>query len=55
MLGDTNAPDEDHWYYRLAEETRPEGWEFFRQPGGLLLGVATTPRARSASQSRTVT
>jgi len=36
MIGDTNAPDEDHWYYKLAEEDRPEGWKFFRQPGGLL-------------------
>jgi hypothetical protein len=36
MLGDTNAPDEDHWYYRLAEEDRPQGWTFFRQPGGLI-------------------
>ena len=35
MFGDTNACDEDHWYYRLAEEDRPEGWSFYRQPGGL--------------------
>lgn len=36
MFGDTNAPDEDHWYYEMAEETPMEDWEFFRQPGGLL-------------------
>ena len=36
MIGDTNAPDEDHWYYKLAEEERPEGWAFFRQPGGVI-------------------
>ena len=35
MIGDTNAPDNDHWYYKLAEETKPEGWAFFRQPGGV--------------------
>ncbi len=35
MLGDTNSPDEDHWLYRLAEEDRPKGWEFFVQPGGV--------------------
>ncbi|APW38450.1 TerL [Rhodoferax koreense] len=35
MFGDTNAPDNDHWYYRLAEEVRPEGWVFLKQPGGL--------------------
>lgn len=36
MLGDTNAPDDVHWYYRLAEEVRPSEWSFFRQPGGVL-------------------
>ncbi len=44
MIGDTNAPDEDHWYYELAEEDKPEGWSFFRQPGGLIRmgkGIAT--------------
>lgn len=35
MIGDTNAPDEDHWYYSLAEEVRPEGWRFHTQPGGV--------------------
>lgn len=37
MIGDTNAPDDDHWYYKLAEEVRPKGWNFHRQPGGLLI------------------
>lgn len=36
MIGDTNAPDDDHWYYDLAEQQQPDGWEFFRQPGGLI-------------------
>jgi hypothetical protein len=36
MVGDTNAPDDDHWYYKLAEEIKPDGWEFFTQPGGLI-------------------
>lgn len=35
MFGDTNACDTDHWYYRMAEEIRPEGWKFLRQPGGV--------------------
>jgi hypothetical protein len=35
MIGDTNAPDEDHWYYRLAEESRPKDWRFHKQPGGV--------------------
>lgn len=36
MLGDYNSPDEDHWLYTLAEETKPDNWEFFVQPGGLM-------------------
>ncbi len=35
MIGDTNSPDEDHWLYEMAETTKPKGWEFFSQPGGL--------------------
>jgi len=36
MIGDYNAPDEDHWIYKMAEITKPKGWKFFKQPGGLL-------------------
>lgn len=36
MIGDTNAPDDDHWYYNLAEEVKPKNWRFHRQPGGLI-------------------
>lgn len=36
MLGDTNAPDDIHWYYKLAEETKPKDWRFFKQPGGVI-------------------
>lgn len=39
LIMDTNPPDEDHWWFKLAEETAPEdrpGWSFFRQPGGLV-------------------
>lgn len=35
MVGDTNAPDEDHWYYKMAEEEKPSDWAFHRQPGGV--------------------
>lgn len=35
IIGDTNAPDTDHWYYTKAEEERPAGWTFLRQPGGV--------------------
>jgi len=36
MLGDCNAPDEDHWLYVLAEESKPDGWDIFKQPGGVM-------------------
>jgi len=36
MVGDTNAPDIDHWIYEMAEEERPPGWIFYTQPGGVL-------------------
>jgi hypothetical protein len=35
IIMSTNPPDSDHWWYRLAEDERPAGFEFFRQPGGL--------------------
>ncbi len=35
IILDTNPPDDEHWYYKFAEEETPQGWEFFRQPGGL--------------------
>lgn len=35
IIMDTNAPDTEHWWYKLAEEQRPSGWAFFRQPSGL--------------------
>jgi len=38
IMGDTNSMDEDHWLYTIAEEDRPESWEFFRQPGGVTQG-----------------
>lgn len=36
MVGDTNAPDDDHWYYQLAEGKPEDGWTFYRQPGAVL-------------------
>lgn len=35
VIMDTNPPDDDSWWYRLAEEDRPDNYRFFRQPGGL--------------------
>lgn len=36
VIMDTNPPDDDHWYYKLAEKDSPPEWRFFKQPGGLV-------------------
>ncbi len=33
---DTNPPDDDHWWYTLAEKDRPEGYSFYDQPPALV-------------------
>lgn len=35
IVGDTNAPDEDHWYAQ-REQDPPVGWRFFTQPGAVI-------------------
>lgn len=34
IMLDTNPCDDQSWIYTMAEETRPKGWEFFKQPSG---------------------
>lgn len=36
LIMDTNSPDDSHWWHELSEEAKPEGWEFFTQPAGLI-------------------
>lgn len=38
VVGDTNAPDEDHWYAEMDKNNAP-GFKFHRQPGGLIKGL----------------
>lgn len=51
MIADTNSPDDSHWLYKLAEETKPEGWRFLAQPGGVIAGLdgkwAPNPKAEN--------
>jgi hypothetical protein len=35
IIMDTNPPSEDHWIYEKFEVEKPDGWEIFKQPGGL--------------------
>lgn len=32
VIADYNAPDEDHWLYKMVENNRPDEMAFFRQP-----------------------
>lgn len=36
LIMDTNSFDTDHWLYGMAEEHKPDNWEFFHQPGGVI-------------------
>lgn len=36
IIMDTNPPDDDHWWYKCAEEETPRGWSFYAQPGALM-------------------
>jgi hypothetical protein len=56
LIMDTNPMDDDHWWYRMAEQQKPDGWDFFRQPGALnkildgngsLIGYEANPRAEN--------
>lgn len=42
LIGDSNAPDEDHWLYDLMEGRQSSVVEVFRQPGGVIMD----PRSR---------
>lgn len=35
LIMDTNPPNEDSWLHDKFEVEQPEGWEIFKQPGGL--------------------
>lgn len=37
VIMDTNPPDTDSWWYKLAEENTPDSYKFFCQPPALLL------------------
>jgi hypothetical protein len=36
VILDTNPPDSDHWWFKVFEEQQNEGWEIFKQPGGVI-------------------
>lgn len=44
MILDTNAPDDEHWWYEKAEIDRPDNWDFFYQPPAVLLAPGSTPQ-----------
>lgn len=54
ILLDTNPPDSDHWWYRLAEEDRPPQFEFFAQPSGLAPDAENLPNLPAGYYERAV-
>lgn len=36
VVMDTNSPDDDHWYYELANVIKPRNYDFFTQPPALI-------------------
>lgn len=39
IIADTNPPDDSHWWYQLAEEDKPNGYKFYKQPSGFSEGA----------------
>ena len=37
IWGTSNPCSVEHWYYRLSQEKRPEGFNFYHQPPGLIV------------------
>ena len=37
LIMDTNSPDTDSWWYKLAEVERPRGYTFFDQPPAIFV------------------
>jgi hypothetical protein len=35
VIMDTNPPDSDHWFYKVFEEEKPEGYKLYKQPSGV--------------------
>lgn len=43
IIMDTNPPDDESWWYKLFEETRPDTAEIFKQPSGLAPNAENKP------------
>lgn len=43
MIMDTNAPDDESWWYKTFEVVKPSNWKIFKQPPAVLLEPWSTP------------
>ena len=50
IIADTNSPNTTSWWYRLAEQERPDGYEFFDQPPAM---IDLTPKNAGPLDRRT--
>jgi hypothetical protein len=51
FLADSNPPDTEHWWYRLAEKEQPAGWKFYRQPAALVRELDGTYSANPLAEN----
>lgn len=51
IIMDSNPPPRRHWWYQMAEEVRPTGWRFFRQPPALLRDADGRYRANPLAEN----
>ncbi len=54
VIMDTNPPDTDHWWYKLAEEQRPTGFAFFSQPSGMSDAAENIPNLPAGYYDRQI-
>lgn len=51
IILDYNAISTDHWLYKLAEENKPEGYSFFRQPPAVIRDPDGTYRVNPEAEN----
>ena len=52
VIMDTNPPDTDHWWFKLAEEQLPQDFTFFAQPSGLSDAAENLPNLPAGYYTR---
>jgi hypothetical protein len=51
IVMDSNAPDSESWWFKLAEQEKPPGWQFFAQPSGLAAEAENLSNLNQSAES----